>query len=533
MPGSYETPRTTSSVLKTTTWGALIALSGAIFVAGVLGYNPWTHSRDLGRPYAQVGEQAPPLAAHPRTPSQDGSFKGEAPGRAVSSHAKSTPTVTATPVISAAATREIPIGSNQADLGHSSVPINEIGTHSASASPNDDQSVVVAKIAPDLKGVDPEASIDVIVQFKNDATDLTADGATAKSDLPLIHAQLVNVKGGSLSSLASHSGVAYISPDRPVAGALDDVVTAVNGDLAFAGGWNGKGIGIAVIDSGVGSAYDLNTDDNQSSRISYNESFVPGDFSSGDAFGHGTHISGIIAGNAYTSSTSYYPGVYRGIAPEAKIINLRALDSNGAGTVSSVISAIQAAIRLKNTYNIRVINLSLARGVYESYTLDPLCQAVESAWRAGIVVVAAAGNMGQYNGAGTNGYATIGAPGNEPYVITVGATNTHGTGSQAAQTMTSYSSKGPTSFDHIVKPDLMAPGNRVVSRIGSQGNSLVASYPELAVCPCNSSRTSCGATYGSARYMRLSGTIIAWRRQWLAASRLSCCRRPPHSRPIR
>ena len=119
------------------------------------------------------------MAAHPRTPSQDGSFKfkGEAPGRAVSSHAKSTPTVTATPVISAAATREIPIRSNQADFGHSSVPINEIGTHSASASPNDDQSVVVAKIAPDLKGVDPEASMDVIVQFKNDATDLTADGA--------------------------------------------------------------------------------------------------------------------------------------------------------------------------------------------------------------------------------------------------------------------------------------------------------------------------------------------------------------------
>ena len=70
MPGSYETPRT-SSVLKTTTWRALITLPGAIFVAGVLGYNPW----DLGRPSAQVAEQAPPLAAHPRTPSQDGSFK--------------------------------------------------------------------------------------------------------------------------------------------------------------------------------------------------------------------------------------------------------------------------------------------------------------------------------------------------------------------------------------------------------------------------------------------------------------------------
>ena len=174
-----------------------------------------------------------------------------------------------------------------------------------------------------------------------------------------------------------------------------------------------------------------------------------------------------------------------------------------------MIAAIQQAISLKNTYNIRVINLSLARGVYESYTLDPLCQAVESAWRAGIVVVVAAGNMGQYNGAGTSGYATIGAPGNDPYVITVGATNTHGTGSQAAQTMTSYSSKGPTSFDHIVKPDLVAPGNRVVSRMASTGNSLVASYPALAVYPCNSSRTSCGSQYGGARYMRLSGTSMA------------------------
>jgi len=95
------------------------------------------------------------------------------------------------------------------------------------------------------------------------------------------------------------------------------VITAVNGDLAYAGGWDGTGIGIAVIDSGVGSAYDLNTDDNQSSRIAYNESFVPGDFSNADAFGHGTHISGIIAGNAYSSSTSSYPGVYRGIAPES------------------------------------------------------------------------------------------------------------------------------------------------------------------------------------------------------------------------
>jgi len=282
----------------------------------------------------------------------------------------------------------------------------------------------------------------------------------------------------------------------------------VNGDLAYASGWNGTGIGIAVIDSGVSSIYDLNTDDNLSSRIVYSQSFVSGDSSTADAFGHGTHIAGIIAGNAYTSSTSNYRGVYRGIAPEAKIINLRVLDSTGASTDSSVIAAIQQTITLQSTYNIRVINLSLSRGVYESYTLDPLCQAVESAWRAGIVVVAAAGNMGQYDGAGTNGYATIGAPGNDPYVITVGATNTHGTGNQTSQTMASYSSKGPTAFDHIVKPDLVAPGNAIVSRMSSTGNALVTSYPALAVYPCNSSRTNCGAQYGSARYMRLSGTSM-------------------------
>src|SRR5579859_7435702 len=119
-----------------------------------------------------------------------------------------------------------------------------------------------------------------------------------------------------------------------------------------------------------------------------------------DPFGHGTHVAGIVAGNSYDSLNLYnYPGVYRGLAPEANIINLRVLDSTGAGTDSAVIAAIQQAIALQNTYNIRVLNLSLARGVYESYTLDPLCQAVESAWKAGIVVVVAAGNMGQYNGA--------------------------------------------------------------------------------------------------------------------------------------
>jgi serine protease AprX len=144
----------------------------------------------------------------------------------------------------------------------------------------------------------------------------------------------------------------------------------------------------------------------------------------------------------------------RGIAPNVNIINFHALGQTGQGTDSSVIHAISKAISQKNQYNIRVLNLSLGRPVYESYALDPLCQAVEAAWKAGIVVVVAAGNDGRTNYSIYNGYGTITAPGNDPYVITDGAMNTKGTPDRFDDTMTSYSSKGPTAIDHIVKPDL-------------------------------------------------------------------------------
>src|SRR6059058_4821232 len=154
---------------------------------------------------------------------------------------------------------------------------------------------------------------------------------------------------------------------------------------------------------------------------------------------------------------------FKGIAPNANLVDLRVLDANGGGQEANVIAAIQTAIELKNTYNIRVINLSLGRPVFESYTLDPLCQAVEQAWKAGIFVAVAAGNTGCDNSYGTNGYATIAAPGNDPYVITVGATNTNGTPNRNDDIMTSFSSKGPSVVDHIVKPDVVAPGNNVTS----------------------------------------------------------------------
>jgi serine protease AprX len=181
------------------------------------------------------------------------------------------------------------------------------------------------------------------------------------------------------------------------------------------------------------------------------------------------------------------------------------LDANGAGNDAGVIAAIDAAITLKNTYNIRVINISLGRPVFETYTLDPLCQAAEAAWRAGIVVVAAAGNYGRDNSMGEHGYGTIVAPGNDPYVITVGAMNAMGTATRTDDQIASYSSKGPTAIDHIVKPDLVAPGNGVVSLM-SPGSTLATT--DLGGLVPNS-YYQIGGSGTSSSYFRMSGTSMA------------------------
>src|SRR5438045_4578170 len=120
-------------------------------------------------------------------------------------------------------------------------------------------------------------------------------------------------------------------------------------------------------------------------------------------------------------------------------MSLRFLDGNGGGSDSDVISAVDSAIYRKDIYNIRIINLSLGRPVQESYTLDPICQAVEAAWNAGITVVVAAGNNGRSNYSVTEGYATINSPGNDPYVITVGAVSGHSTESRTDDAIASLS----------------------------------------------------------------------------------------------
>ena len=395
-----------------------------------------------------------------------------------------------------------------------------------------------------LRGGHNGTTVDVIIQFNQ--TPVAAHhqkvqdkGGVLKKKLDVIKGAHYSVPVESLPALADDPDVAYISPNRPLSGTststLDFTRETVNAQVAWQQwGLDGTGVGVAVIDSGVTAVGDLYwwipSNQTYGSRVVYSQSFVPGTTDTSDQYGHGTHVAGIIAGAGWFSTGSNFTHTFKGIAPNANIINLRVLDQNGAGTDSSVIAAIQTAISLKSTYNIRVINLSLGRQVYESYTLDPLCQAVEAAWNAGIVVVVAAGNQGRNDSAGTEGYGTIAVPGNDPYAITVGALKTAGTPTRSDDTIASYSSKGPTAYDYVVKPDIVAPGNQVISTLAPNA-SLLSSPTDVYLTEYSSYSTTTSTGSGgntknnkknstsslstvttntiSPSYMRLSGTSMA------------------------
>jgi serine protease AprX len=370
------------------------------------------------------------------------------------------------------------------------------------------------KISPDLQAVGANSNVNVIVQYYNtpNATELgvanSVAAATGKG-LGLVKAYAWTMSPSNVQNLINQDpNVKYVSLDRPLKGAMNFAVPAVNADVAHNLGYDGTGVGVAVIDSGVNPVFDLTLAGvTKTSRIVYSQNFDPSANTTSDLYGHGTHVAGIIAGNGGNSTCGNCDVTFRGIAPNANIINLRVLDANGSATDSTAIAAIQQAINLKNQYNIRVINLSLGRGIFESYTLDPLCQAVEQAWKAGIVVVAAAGNYGRDNSNNNYGYGTITAPGNDPYVITVGAMKTMGTATRADDLITTYSSKGPTMVDQIIKPDIVAPGNLVISDLASTTATLYVNYPQNQL-PVSYYETNSNQN-ASSNYYILSGTSMA------------------------
>ncbi len=252
-------------------------------------------------------------------------------------------------------------------------------------------------------------------------------------------------------------------------------------------GRTGKGVGVAVIDTGVaGDLVDFRAADG-TSRVVANVVTNPLAQTAGDGFGHGTHVAGLIAGNgANRPAGDPLDGDYIGIAPEANIIAVKTADEAGNATLLDVINGLQFVVEYKAQYNIRVVNLSLSSDTPQSYRTDPLDAAVESAWLHGIVVVAAAGNRG--NAADAVSYA----PGNDPYVITVGALDEQGTKETINDQLATYSSRATTQ-DGFAKPEILAPGARIVAPLAT-GSAFATLCPTCIV--------ACG-------YIRAGGTSMA------------------------
>jgi serine protease AprX len=377
-----------------------------------------------------------------------------------------------------------------------------------------------SKISPDLQNSTSTGQEQVVVQYAPGTqlscsgllgllgcvvNDVLKLGGAVLGQLPIVNGLVASLDHNAILSLSNQSNVVYISKDRTLTPFFDNAGPAVNASAAWQSNYTGAGIGIALIDSGVNKHPDLvTTGFLPFSRIVYNKSFVAGDSSAADAYGHGTHIAGLIAGNGLSSTGPLFSQNFKGIAPGAHIVNLRVLDANGSATDSSVIAAINQAISLKSQYNIRVVNLSLGRGVFESYKLDPLCQAVEKAWKNGIVVVVAAGNNGRF--LPTSGYGTVTSPANDPYVLTVGSMKPMGTPERTDDLIASYSSKGPTMLDHIAKPDVVAPGNLLVSTETS--NTTLYNTETSNQIPY-SAYIYGGSSTPSKTYFELSGTSMA------------------------
>jgi subtilisin family serine protease len=319
----------------------------------------------------------------------------------------------------------------------------------------------------------PRGSSRVIVQLNPGVSPVSADGAirglrgTIGRRLVSVGGQVAYLPDSALAALARHPGVRGISLDRRVQGTLERTGATVGANWVRENlGFDGSGVGIAIIDSGVANWHD----DLGSGRVTRFVDFVNFQPAAYDDYGHGTHVAGIIAGNGHDSE-----GRRRGIAPGATLLVEKVLDATGQGYISNVIAAIDYAIANRDALNIRVMNLSVAAGVYESYTTDPLTLAARRAVEAGIVVVSAAGNLGR-NAAGDAQYGGVGAPGNAPWVITVGASSHNGTTDRADDTVAGFSSRGPSAIDFQAKPDLVAPGVGIES-IAEAGSTLWNTKP--------------------------------------------------------
>lgn len=378
---------------------------------------------------------------------------------------------------------------------------------SALAAPGGGRGKVSDEVASQVLGSGPDDLVPVIVQTFGDPTaDHVARalglGAVLKAKHQAIHGYSASVPASQLMTLADDPSVERISLDAPVKTNLDVAVRAVRADVAQAmgGGLDGSGVGIALVDTGVESHPDLDRAGHQNDVFEVD--LVGPKQGVEDSVGHGTHVAGILNGNGLMSSGPSSFRTFRGMAPGARLISLRALQPDGTGRSSDVVRAIDWVLAHRRGFNIRVVNLSLGHPVFESYATDPLCRAAKAAVDAGIVVVAAAGNSGRVG----SGFGTIDSPGDEPSVVTVGAMDTNRTVARDDDVLAPYSSKGPTLIDAVAKPDLVAPGSFIVS-LRAPGSMIDTLHHEV-VLRRGDYRTD-GDPTADGDYLALSGTSLA------------------------
>jgi serine protease AprX len=272
-------------------------------------------------------------------------------------------------------------------------------------------------------------------------------GGQVRTALPIIHGFSATIPEVALRALTAHRAVVAVTPDRRVTLAGRSGPSG-DRDTMWQAGYTGRGVDVALIDSGVAPVNGLAT----AGKVIYGpdlsfESQAP-NLRYLDTFGHGTHMAGIIAGR------DAYPWSFLGMAPGARLVSIKVADSYGNSDVSQVIAAIDWVVQHAHDpgLNIRVLNLSFGTQSEQSYVLDPLALAAEVAWHRGIAVVAAAGNSGR----SAQGLAN---PAYDPYLIATGAADHHGTGNYSRWTVASFSQTG----DGIRNPDIVAPGAHIQS----------------------------------------------------------------------
>jgi serine protease AprX len=384
-----------------------------------------------------------------------------------------------------------------------------IQTHApALASAPEGASASLVPVTPKLERLAhsyPTHRVEVIVQLRRSVAFSKArrmiwslGGSETGRALHVIRALPATISAQAAYQLAQEPGIHAVTLNGKVqknAVSIDPAVlaTSFNDSVQSPGAWRkpytGKGVGVAVIDTGIaGDLADFRTSQqNAASRVTVSAVTNPYAKTATDTFGHGTHVAGIIAGNS-TNRPSADPlyGKYAGVAPEANLVSVKTADEKGEATVLDVIYGLQFAVDFKSTYNIRVANLSLESSVAQSYKIDPLDAAVESAWLKGIVVVAAAGNRGSALDAVNY------APGNDPYAVSVGAVDDKGTKNTSDDALASWSSRGVTQ-DGYRKPEVVAPGARIVSNLA----------------PKSAFASMCAACIVDGQYIRAGGTSMS------------------------